>query len=474
MEGAAAQGTGLAPLAWATLHFGQAPLGDVRRGKRLVRLAAALAENPAMSLPKLLPDWSDLTAAYRFLSNPAVDPQAVYRPHQDLVRQGAADQPVVLCLQDDTSLDFSRRTGIRGLGIIGDGGGRGLLQHGALAVTPDGRVLGVLHLAWHAIPRVPAGETRRQSQARWCKHDVWADAAVAIGPWAGSGRLIHVGDSHADLFRFFQQTHALGHEVVVRAMHDRYVDDQTRRLWDKLAAAEVLGRLTVRLAAKRDQGNRITRPAREAHLTLRAAAVEIAPPPHDPRTAGAAPLTMYAVYAQEEAPPAGAEAVEWMLLTSLSVDTWAQAETVLGYYRCRWIIEEWHRCQKQGCRIEQSQLDEAADLMRLAALVAVLAVRLLQWRDLADSPQADTPAALRAAVPELYVQLAAALARVPAPTLTPRQFWQTVARRGGWLGRKHDGRPGWLVLWRGWSDLLQMVRGAELYQQISSSARKCV
>ena len=47
-------------------------------------------------------------------------------------------------------------------------------------------------------------------------------------------------------------------------------------------------------------------------------------------------------------------------------------------------------------------------------------------------------------------------------TLSPRQFWQTIARRGGWLGRKHDGRPGWKAVWDGWHDVALLVEGAML------------
>ena len=461
-------------LHWAALHFGDAPLKDIRRSKRLVRMAAAMSENPRMSLPKQFPDWSDLTAAYRLLSNEHVDPQDILQPHRTLVRRQAAEHPVVLCVQDDSQLDFTLRSGTQGLGRIGNSKGRGILQHGALAVLPDGRVLGVLNLAFHAVPAAKKGETRLESQSRWTTRDVWQEAAVAIGPWPKGSQLIHVGDRHSDVFRFLHKASSLGHGFVARAMHDRYVDEHTAHLWDKLEAQAVLGTRTVSLGAQRDKGNKLKRAAREAVLTIRAAAVVIARPTQDIRTQDAKPLTVWAVYAKEEHPPAGTEAVEWMLLTSLEASTLEQALLILDYYTCRWVIEEWHRCEKEGCGLEQSQLDEAKDIERLAAILSVLAVRLLQMRDLADSADAESPAALNALVPPLYVLLVAGLAKVDAAKLTPRQFWRAIAKRGGWLGRKHDSRPGWIVIWRGWSDLLQMVRGAELYQQIAQARKNCV
>jgi transposase-like protein/transposase Tn5 family protein len=461
--------------AWATTNFGGAAMGDKRRTRRLVAMAAAMTENPSMSLPKQLPDWSDLTGAYRLLSNDQVNPQAILAPHVALVRRAAADHPVVLCVQDDTQLDFTCRTGIRGLGITGDGAGRGLLQHTALAVLPDKQVLGVLDIAWHAVAPAPKGETRRQRQARWNVRDVWQDAAEHIGPWSSGSKLVHVGDRHADLFRFMHKATALGHDFVVRAVHDRYVDEETERLWHKMARQVVLGYMDVTVGLQRDKGNRVKRMGREARLTIRVASISVPPAINDPRTQNIPPLALWAIHVIEEHPPEGQEALEWMLLTSLEATTLQQAQIIIGYYTCRWVIEEWHRCLKEGCRIEASQLDEAEDLQRLGAVQSVLAVRLLQMRDLAEgsTPAADSIEALRMLVPSLYVLIVAGLAKVKPETLTPHQFWRTVAKRGGYLGRKHDPRPGWKVLWRGWSDIVQMVRGAEMYQ-LACADRKCV
>ena len=432
---------------WAMAHFQGADLGDKRLNRRLVDLAQVFAENPGMSLPKLLPDWSDLTAAYRLLSNPRVDAQAMLAPHVTLTRREACACPVVLCVQDSTYLDFTLRTGIKGLGITGDGKGRGLLQHSALAVLPDKRVVGVLDIAWHALKEAPKGETHRESQSRWTQPFVWHEAAQRIGRWAqgetqeASSQLIHVGDRHCDLFRFMHEALSFGHGFVVRAMHDRYVDkaedEASERLWEKLSRQDVLGRMTVTLGEQRNKGNQIKRAKREAVLSIRVSPIEVPPPCKDHRTKDASPLPLYAVYLVEEEPPPGVDAVEWMLITSIPVAhldearRLEEATSVIGYYTCRWVIEEWHRCLKEGCGIEKSQLDDAADIQRLSAILSVVALRLLQVRDFSE--QADnTPEALSRRVPRLFITLVAALARVDPAKLTPREFHLTVAKRGGY------------------------------------------
>jgi hypothetical protein len=157
---------------------------------------------------------------------------------------------------------------------------------------------------------------------------------------------------------------------------------------------------------------------------VRYAALTLAPPRNDPRFAGHAPLPVWAVHVLEEQPPAGAEPVEWMLLTSEPVTNLEEAQRIVDWYTRRWVIEEWHKALKTGCRVEASQLDQAADLMRLAAVLSVVAVRLIQLRDLADPgtpqrphPAADDPQALQDLVPALYILIVARLAQVPTGQL---------------------------------------------------------
>jgi hypothetical protein len=426
-------------------------------------------------LPKQLPQWSDLLGAYRLLSNEKVTAQAIMQPHIDLMKREAKDHPVVLCVQDGTQLDFTCRTGIGGLGMTGDSKGRGLRQHTALAVLPGKKLLGILDLAWHTIEKAPKNETLRQRQNRWTTRHVWHEAALRVGPWPPGSHLVHVGDREADMFRFMHEVRTLGHGFVLRAKIDRYIDQDATHLWQKLEGTLAWGTLTVTLGQQRDKANRVKRLGREAHLTIRVAPVNVAPPRNDPRTQGLEALALHAVYLLEEHPPAGIDAVEWMLVTTLEVTTLAQAQRIVGYYTCRWVIEEWHRCLKEGCRVEQSQLDDTLDIQRLTSVLAIVAVRLLLMRDLAEGTgTSDSPEALEALVPLRYRQIAAGLAKVSVHALTPRLFWHTIAKRGGYLARKHDPRPGWKVLWRGWYDFLQMVRGAELYEQLIEQPRGSV
>jgi len=433
-------------------------------GKRLTRLAAAMANAPDQSPPKQCGSWGDLKAAYRLLSHPQIRPEQLTAVHRQHVRERAHQEPVVLCVQDTTDLDYTHRTGVRGLGKIGDGRGRGFRQHTALAVNEHGEILGILEQKWFLPCEPPKDETRRQRQARWSEPDVWGDLARRVGSWQGPSRLIHVGDRHSDVFRFLCGCREWGHGFLVRAMHNRYVGDGTEHLWERLRRQSARFVETVTIRAQRTRSNRLKRSRRSARVTVRYASVTLPPPRNDPRTAGQRPIQAWAVYVLEEDPPAGEDPIEWMLLSSEPVASDADAKQCLQRYRIRWRIEEWHRAQKEGCRLERSQLDDVADLQRLAALTGVVAVRMLQLRDLADAegPEAENPAALQQHAPPLWIDVVSRLAGESPAALTPKTFLLTIARRGGYLGRKHDGRPGWKVLWRGWYDVERMVEGLQL------------
>src|SRR5262249_3153176 len=75
------------------------------------------------------------------------------------------------------------------------------------------------------------------------------------------------------------------------------------------AARPVLGRLRIQVPRSGD------RPAREATVTVRSASVELKPPYRPDRELPV--VTVNAVLIREESAPAGAEPIEWLLLTGL-------------------------------------------------------------------------------------------------------------------------------------------------------------
>ena len=68
-----------------------------------------------------------------------------------------------------------------------------------------------------------------------------------------------------------------------------------------------------------------------------------------------ADLAVNVVLVHEVDPPPGETPIEWLLLTSLPVDGFVQAGTVIEYYTCRWVVEVFFRVLKGGCTVEDLQ-----------------------------------------------------------------------------------------------------------------------
>ena len=93
-------------------------------------------------------------------------------------------------------------------------------------------------------------------------------------------------------------------------------------------------------------------------------------------------------------------------------------------------------------------------------------MRLLQLKTIVRE-EPDRPA--RTVVPVLWLQMLKAarknLHRVH--DLSVHQFYRALAKLGGFLGRRSDGEPGWITIWRGWEKLNTLVQGATLASKLN-------
>ena len=93
-------------------------LGDARRTRRLIKLVEDLSTRPTGSIPLTSGDWAETKVAYRLLDTEALDWRELLEVHTERTRERLQDQPVVLCLQDTTELDFTSQPGMAGLGRL--------------------------------------------------------------------------------------------------------------------------------------------------------------------------------------------------------------------------------------------------------------------------------------------------------------------------------------------------------------------
>jgi hypothetical protein len=445
---------------WASSQFAAADLGDRRRTRRLVRLAAQMAGNSSGSIPQQTGGGADMKAAYRLFAQPEVNHAAICQPHFEWTRQSASRVPMVLLVQDTMVLNYTSHASCVGLGPIGEGGLVGLHQQNVLAVDPiRRRPLGLMYQKHYRRTPHPKGWTAKRSARRAVppqqrESHWWIAAIAAIGSPPEGVRWVHVGDRGEDLFPAYHEARKQHTDWLIRVSHDRRVltPDGQDRLFSYARSLPV--RLTRTISVRRAEGH-----MEEVALHVSAGWVTLKPAPTEPFQRGFDPIPCWVVRVWESSPTKDAEPLEWILCTSLSCQDDEMLSFVAQGYALRWMIEEFHKCQKTGCQVEMRRLEHVDRLEPLIGLLSVLAAWLLQLKFVArDDP--DIPAG------QLFetsmVQVMARYMKCPPATLTVGQFWRGIGRLGGHPGRKGDGAVGWLRAWRGWQSFQWILLGAEL------------
>ncbi|MEX1223100.1 MAG: IS4 family transposase [Pirellulales bacterium] len=442
---------------WAEKNFGECQLGDRRRTKRLVKYAAQAAAGSEASTPGQTESWADCKAAYRLFDEDDVSFEAICRPHWN--HSTSRESGLFLLIGDTTEIDFGYDPAVTGLAPIGSGNHRGFHLHSSLMIEAETeQVIGLAGSEiFHRQPQ-PKREKTREKKNRARESEVWGRVIDQVGRPAGTARFIHVLDAGADNYEVFCHLKQQEAGWVVRASqkHRMVLDGrgQRRQLSELLESAPAAGRYTLSLRSRKNQ------PAREALLEVRFVRLEM-PIPTQPtpfmKACGIKTIPMYALQVREIDPPAGVEPLDWILLTSEPLESFDDAWKVIGYYEKRWCVEDYHKCLKTGCRVESRQYKTSARLERVTGVLSVVAVRLLQLKFAArcePSPPAEET------VPPVWIEVLQRVRGIARPLETARDFLREVAKLGGFLGRKSDGEPGWITIWRGMNKLILCLRGA--------------
>ena len=375
---------------WAAREYGRSGHTDGRIRRRIVDMGRAWLENMGEELPVIFPVAAAKTAAYRLLSNPGVSMDHILEPHVAATADRCRAEPIVLAIQDTTTLNDTRLEATEGLAERG-GGGRGSVgvrAHAGLAVTAEGRPLGLF--AMDADFR----DAPEEDSARWVDG---LDRARELAAACPDTRVISVCDREGDVWALLARAATHGDAILVRASRSaqrrvRTPDGRERCLWAHAAARPTLAVSELVIPAA---GGPRARKERTARLEIRAAEVTLLPPREERKHTK--PLTMRAVSATETDAPDGTEPLHWLLLTAerpAQGETDAvHATTVLDWDRKRWTIETWFKTLKSGTRITDRRLDAADDLRKCLAFDAVTACHVaditMRARERPETPATD-------------------------------------------------------------------------------------
>lgn len=438
------------PIDWAEEEFGHVKLGDERLTKRLVTIARDFYARPQAAIPQACRTRANAKAAYRLFDHPETHMEVLLSQHYTATANRCRKEPVILAVQDTTSLNYSAHPATADLGLIGytQNGPIGLLVHDTMAFNLEGTPLGLLDVqSWARNPDEFGKKHKRHSlpieqkeSNKWLKS---YEKVARLQQECPGTVFVSVGDREADIYEFFRmadETKA-SPRLLVRAEHDRMLADGQGHLWEHLTSMEAVG--IQELAVPRQKN----RPARIANVEVRFAEVHLNPPKSDKKLR---PVRVWAVLAREIEAPADITPLEWMLLTTCPVHDFDQALEKLGWYAKRWGIEVYHRTLKSGCKIEERQLGAADRIEACLAIDMVVAWRIYHLAKLGREIP-DVPCTVFFEDAE-WKALVAYIKRDPIPPDQPpslRDAMRMAATLGGFLGRKCDGEPGTKSLWLG-------------------------
>lgn len=351
----------------------------------------------------------------------------------------------VLAIHDTSEINFrtlpERR---RDLGEVGKGNSRGLLVHAMLALDAvSGSCLGLVGgRIWTREGRVTVPHQQRvlpdKESERWI-----TTAARARQVLAAAAMVTVVGDRESDFYAEWATVPGVNFHLLTRVMQDRRLADGGS-LYAAGASFPIAGTADVEL-----RGRGPKEPSRKAHLTLRFGPVVLKRPQgSDSSLPKSVKLNLVEVV--ELTPPAGVEPLHWRLLTTHDVDTAAVAWQIVEWYKARWTIEQLFRVMKtQGLKLEDSQLETADRLLKLAAIATKAAAVTLQLVHARGGRSAE-PASLAfsandiAALDALNPQVEGKtrLQKNPHPRHSLAWASWIIAHLGGWDGYASSRPPG--------------------------------
>ena len=460
---------------WAKEELVTADLDDLRLNRRLELLLSALGQRPNLSIPAATSGRAEMTAAYRFFDNENVTLDKVLQPHRDRSLQRVGEQKVALLVQDTTEADVTRPAmEVCGVGEL-DGARRGFLLLEMQAFTTDGTPLGTV---WaeiinrtEGVSHAPQSEKERinkrtpiedKESMRWL---TGLRQARAVAEQFPDVSCVCIGDSEADIYEVLAEPRGPLH-LLVRACQNRALEMTSETLPHEDALTVASGMLlreqvltapvlyTVKLSirgrkaktAVEERERRRNRQDRDAAVEVRAATVTLRPPWRPDRTLP--PVTVNVVLVSELHAPAGEPAIEWMLLTTVAIDTPEQVRTVVEYYCVRWSIEIFFRTLKSGCRIEERRFEHMDRLLPCLALFLIVAWRTLFVCRLArECPDLDCEAVFE---PSEWKAVWVVVHNKKPPKKAPRlcAMVHLIAGLGGYVERPKS-EPGPQTLWIG-------------------------
>lgn len=468
---------------WVVVETNRSNFSDDRLNKRYKKLLSSCAAAPNKSIPSTFKSWGETIAAYRFFNNEEVSEQEILSPHKNATIERIKKEPIVLIPQDTSSIDFSKRQSIDGMGYLNDEKSQGFYLHPSLAITPDKRCLGVVDFQAWVREELGVRHTRKDRDIEEKESYCWIksyEAANQVALAAPNTVVVNIADREGDIYELLEKLPSEANKAywLVRCQQNRLVinqeDGTESRLWSIVKDTAVIGEMEFTLPAgttyNRDKSKRKPRKERTVRQVVRAHTVYLKPPKRKGKKLN--PIAINVIHCEEINPPSEDDKIEWFLLTSYPIHDATTALEAIKWYLCRWQIELFFKILKSGCAIEELQFETYKATLNCVALYTIIAWRILYLTMLGRSyPDLSCDVVFEA---HEWQSVYAVSTKKPIPKEPPslHVIIIMIAKLGGFLGRKSDGYPGSKVMWIGIQRMKDFAQAWEIFQ--SGDYQNCV
>lgn len=450
-----------------------AALGDERLNDRLVRIVERFGQSPNLSIPAATTSRAEMEAVYRFFNNDKVSSQKILAPHAARTLERMASQSVVILVQDTTEIDLTRPSQpVKGAGPMDSESRRGEFFHPLMAFGAEGIPLGIV---WHKLwtrdsidtEATPTEKNRKRKETpiedkesiRWVEGFRAARKAAAECPQT---TCICVSDSESDIYELLSEPRSepaatldenpsRAVNLLVRACQDR--STETGCILETARKQRCLFKNTLHLSSrtaktKAAKGRRkVSRDSRAAEVEIRAARMTLNPPSRSDRKLPG--LSLNVVLVDEPNAPEGSEAVQWVLLTTLPIDTLEQVQQIIEYYCLRWQIEVYFRTLKSGCRVEERQFETLSRIENSLAVYTMVAWRVMYLCYLGrECPDLNCEVVLTPSEWKSVYRVKHRREELPSTPPRLNDMIRLIASLGGYVIRPKT-HPGTQTLWTG-------------------------
>ncbi len=465
--------------AWIASEFDDASFGDQRLDDRFVAITRGLAGNSEKNISSSFDDWKDIKACYRFFSNEKVTAKRILEPHQKNTLERVKKHKRVLFIQDTVVFSLGDRPGSTNLCFCSKNYTskkplKGLLLHGLLAVTDGGLPLGIVQQQF--IDRKTFKDKGRLTKAQYQRLPIeqkesvrWLDFIKYSNSCdTGKSEVIHVADREGDIYELYRECQYLDEKFLIRASHNRDINKTVRRgtsdekLFEMLESEKPAGKVTIKI-----NSTQTGKKYRKAKLDVIYKKISMPPPPNRTMNNSNNKLPMVemtAIMAIEKRSAKGETPLRWILLTNLHVDSLAEAFDKVRLYSMRWNIELLHKIMKSGFAMEKAQLRDGEKLKKYITLKSILSWRIF-WiaRYLNEAKNKSCELVFSPHEWKILFRKSNPGAAVPKkpPKIVETYHW--LGKLGGFIGRKGDGDPGFISIWRGWMRFTSLLEDYELF-----------